>query len=139
MKTIYGSYTMFIVAALTLAAQAMIIKEVPVRMTGALEGQQLYVHYCAVCHGIKGNGAGPAAGALKKHPSNLTLLNRMNGGKFPTLAVQLKITGGKGIVAQGTREMPVWGNVFSELGQNRDLGDLRVAALLKYLEQIQAK
>jgi mono/diheme cytochrome c family protein len=148
MNKIYGSYNMFLGATLGLAilvtgayagAQNKGIKEVPAQMTSSLDSQELYVHYCAVCHGVDGKGAGPAAGALKKQPGDLTLLSRRNGGKFPALAVQMSIKGSNGIVAHGTREMPMWGSIFSEMGQNRTMGDLRVMALLKYIEQIQAK
>jgi len=148
MKRSYRSYAILIGAALSLAplpagaadgAQSKTVKEVPAHLTGPLVGQELYIHYCAVCHGVDAKGAGPAASALKRQPGDLTLLRLMNGGKFPTLAVQLSINGGNGIIEHGTREMPMWGKVFSEMGQNRDMGDLRVRALLKYIEQIQAK
>jgi mono/diheme cytochrome c family protein len=148
MKQICGSYPILLGTALSLAVlvagaaaagQTKIIKEVPGRITSSLNGRELYVHNCAVCHGVDAKGAGPAANALKKPPSDLTLLRLMNGGKFPALAVQLSIKGGSTTIAHGTREMPMWGTVFSEGGENRDAGDLRVMALLKYLEQIQAK
>jgi hypothetical protein len=67
---------------------------------------------------------------------------RKNAGKFPILAVQTAIKGSKAgeeILAHGTHDMPVWGSIFSQSGQQRDLGDMRVMALLKYLEGIQAK
>jgi hypothetical protein len=88
---------------------------------------------------VDANGAGPAASALKKQPGDLTLLSRKNGGKFPALAVQMTIKGANGIVAHGTREMPMWGSIFSDMGQNRTMGDLRITALLKYIEQLQAR
>ena len=128
-----------LIAGAAAAGQPKIIKEVPAGITASLNGQELYVHYCAVCHGIDAKGGGPAAGALKKQPADLTLLKLMNGGKFPALAVQLTIKGATTTVAHGTREMPMWGDVFSESGQNHDVGDLRVKALLKYIEQIQVK
>jgi mono/diheme cytochrome c family protein len=108
-------------------------------MTQSLEGVDLYRQYCAVCHGVTAKGDGPAASALKKHATDLTQLAHKNGGKFPMLAVQTSIKGSSGIVEHGAGEMPMWGQVFSQNGQQKDLGDMRVMALLKYVEQIQAK
>src|SRR5450432_498681 len=148
MKKIYGSYRSFLGTALGLAIlvagaaaseQNKTVKEVPAQMTGSLDGQELYVHYCAVCHGTDAKGAGPAASALKKQPSDLTLLSRKNGGKFPALAVQMSIKGSNGVIEHGTREMPMWVSIFSDMGRDRSMGDMRVMALLKYVEHIQAK
>ena len=36
------------------------------------EGQDLYVSKCQICHGIKGEGNGPAAFALSPKPQNFT-------------------------------------------------------------------
>jgi mono/diheme cytochrome c family protein len=120
-------------------AQQKVIKEVPARMTRSLEGVDLFREYCAVCHGVNAKGDGPAADALKKHPTDLTQLARKNAGKFPVLAVQMTIKGSNGITEHGTREMPMWGTIFSQSGSQKDLGDMRVASLLKYIEDLQAK
>jgi mono/diheme cytochrome c family protein len=121
------------------SAQSKVIKEVPARMIDSLEGKDLYREYCAVCHGVDAKGAGPAASALKKTPTDLTLLARKNKGKYPTLAVQSTLKGHGNIIEHGTGDMPMWGPIFSQTGQQRDLGDMRVMALIKYIEQIQAK
>jgi mono/diheme cytochrome c family protein len=120
-------------------AQQKVIKQVPARMIASTEGVDLFKEYCAVCHGVAAKGDGPAASALKKHPSDLTQLARKNGGKFPTLAVQTSIKGSNAILEHGTAEMPMWGSVFSQNGQQKDLGDIRQMALLKYVEALQAK
>ena len=120
-------------------AQQKVIKEVPARMTRSLEGIDLFREYCAVCHGVNAKGDGPAADALKKHPTDLTQLAHKNGGKFPVLAVQMAIKGSNGIAEHGTREMPMWGAIFSQSGQHKDLGEMRITAVLKYIEDFQAK
>ncbi len=120
-------------------AQQKTIKEVPARMIQSLEGVDLYREFCAVCHGVQAKGGGPAADALKKHPTDLTQLARKNGGKFPMLAVQSTIKGSGGAMEHGTHEMPMWGSIFSQSGQAKDLGDMRVMSLLKYIEGIQVK
>lgn len=119
-------------------AQQKTIREVPARMTNSIEGPDLYREYCAVCHGISGKGDGPAASATRKHPTDLTQLARTHAGKFPTLGVQTSIKGST-IVEHGTGEMPMWGSILNQSGQQKDLGDMRVMALVKYVESLQAK
>jgi mono/diheme cytochrome c family protein len=126
-------------ACVTATAQDKVIKDVPARMIASLEGKDLFREYCAVCHGVDAKGGGPAASALKKSTGDLTQLTAKHKGKFPALSVQVAIKGGNGIVEHGTGEMPIWGPIFSQTGQNKDLGDMRVMALVKYIEQIQAK
>lgn len=38
--------------------------------SGAATGKRLYVRYCAMCHGLGGNGLGPAAGNLSAKPTD---------------------------------------------------------------------
>jgi mono/diheme cytochrome c family protein len=118
-------------------AQTKVIKEVPVRMIDSLEGKDLYNQYCAVCHAIDGKGKGPAASALKKPVTDLTQLSAHNKGKYPELAVQVSIRGPHGVIEHGTGEMPIWGPIFSQTGSQKDLGDMRVAALVKYIGTLQ--
>ena len=120
-------------------AQTKTIKEVPVKMIDSLEGKDLFNQYCAVCHGVDAKGKGPAAEALKKPPADLTQLAARNKGRYPDLAVQISIRGPHGVIEHGTGEMPIWGPIFSATGQQKDLGDLRVNALVKYIGTIQQK
>uniref|UniRef100_Q01YH4 Cytochrome c domain-containing protein n=1 Tax=Solibacter usitatus (strain Ellin6076) TaxID=234267 RepID=Q01YH4_SOLUE len=120
-------------------AQQKTIREVPARTTQSNQGVDLYREYCAVCHGVSGKGDGPAASATKKHPTDLTQLTRTHAGKFPTLAVQTSIKGNNSIVEHGTGEMPVWGSILNQSGEQKGLGEMRVMALVKYVEGLQAK
>ena len=116
------------------------VKKVPVGPTQAMSGKDLYREFCAVCHGTAGKGDGPAASALKAPPADLTLISSRNGGKFPELKVQHLINGEtEQPAAHGSKDMPVWGNVFRHMGANPDLGSVRVYNLVKYIEQIQEK
>ena len=36
------------------------------------EGKHLYRQKCQICHGVKGNGEGPAHAAFYPHPTNFT-------------------------------------------------------------------
>ena len=115
------------------------IKSVPVRDTQTLDGKAMFHEYCAVCHGEEGKGNGPAADALKKAPADLTQVARKNAGAFPEIKVQRIITGEDEIVgAHGNRAMPIWGNIFRSLS-NKEGETLRVNALMRYVEGLQAK
>jgi len=122
------------------AQQATTLKKVPVRPLQSVKGQDLFREYCAVCHGTDGKGSGPAAGALKIPASDLTQIARKNGGKFPEITVEHMITGeADGPVAHGSKDMPVWGNLFRHMGPNENLASNRVFNLMKYIEGIQEK
>ena len=104
----------------------------------SLEGQALYREYCAVCHGESGKGDGPMARALKTQPADLTRIAVRNGAKFPVERVERIISGEAPIEAgHGTREMPLWGPIFSQIAWDQDLGRVRVRNLAKYIEKLQ--
>ena len=115
------------------------IKKVNAQPTATLNGADLFKEYCAVCHGSDAKGSGPAADALKKRPADLTQLARKNGGNFPELHVMNYIKGQDIVAAHGSRDMPVWGSIFSQMSSNQDLVQVRVYALLKYIEEVQAR
>ncbi|MEW6127224.1 MAG: c-type cytochrome [Acidobacteriota bacterium] len=103
-------------------------------------GRKLYLQYCASCHGIDGMGNGPVTPNLKVAPPDLTAIEK-NEGKFPSLRIQNVIAGEVGqteLTIHGTKEMPVWGNIFRlKKGQTHSI--LNVYALTKYIESIQKK
>ncbi len=121
------------------ADQEKTIKKVNARPTTSLNGADLFKEYCAVCHGSDAKGSGPAADALKKRPADLTQLSRKNSGSFPELHVMNFIKGQDVVAAHGSRDMPVWGSIFSQMSSNQDLVQVRTYALVKYIEQLQAK
>ena len=100
----------------------------------------MFKSYCAACHGTDAKGNGPAAAALKVPPTDLTLLSKNNGGKFPDMKVVSAIRGDTVLPAHGTKEMPVWGQVFWSLSHGHE-GEVqqRTANLTKYIEGLQAK
>jgi hypothetical protein len=114
------------------------IKRVPVTDVHTIDGQVLFDHYCAVCHGKDAKGTGPAADALKKGPADLTQISRRSGGTFPEVHVMRIIKGDDVVGAHGSRDMPIWGELFTSLS-SKETTELRVNALMKYLETIQAK
>jgi len=104
----------------------------------SVEGVDLYRAYCASCHGKDGKGNGPVAPALKATVPDLTVIAKNNGGNFPVARVRRIITGEGMIASHGSREMPVWGPIFSQVEEDVDRGPVRLENLVKYLESIQS-
>jgi mono/diheme cytochrome c family protein len=108
------------------------------RVLPSLDGPTLYATYCAVCHGKAGDGQGPMAPSLKVRVPDLTEIAKRNGGVFPFARVEKTIDGTElAGLAHGTREMPVWGPLFSQVTYDRDYGRVRIHNLTKYLQSIQ--
>jgi mono/diheme cytochrome c family protein len=108
-----------------------------VRLISSLDGAKLYKAYCAACHGMGGEGNGPAAWTMKVTPPALTRIAERNGGAFPMARVERIISGEEVSGSHGTREMPLWGPIFSQVGPDQDLGRVRVDNLTRYLMSIQ--
>ena len=116
---------------------------------GVVSGESDFRQYCAQCHGPKGIGNGPVAGALKKKPANLTLLAQKNGGVFPEKEVREFIDGSKTAEGHGTREMPIWGYAFMyRQGSHAGTGgsplsepqvEHKINRLVEYVKTLQVK
>jgi mono/diheme cytochrome c family protein len=114
------------------------IKKVPAPYTRASSGKDMYMAYCASCHGKDGKGNGPAASALKSVPTDLTLLAASNGGRFPENHVAQTIRGDYATPSHGSRDMPVWGSIFAAMGTTSDGSmQLRIRNLTKYIASLQ--
>jgi mono/diheme cytochrome c family protein len=77
-----------------------------------LHGRDLYIRYCASCHGVGGKGDGPASKALRPRPNDLTRLRERYKGQYPIRDVMAAIDGRYPVRAHGDSAMPVWGVVF---------------------------
>lgn len=113
-------------------------------------GQSDFAALCSPCHGENATGDGPAAAGLAHKPADLTHITRNHGGKFPDSLIFETIEGLNMPSSHGTREMPVWGDVFVgeavgnsvSLAEAKKAGDearKRIEALVLYLKSIQAK
>jgi mono/diheme cytochrome c family protein len=113
---------------------------IPVAKTAANNGKQMYGSYCASCHGVSGKGDGPVGIALRTRPSDLTVLAKNNGGKYPSVHVVSVIKLGVSVPLHGTSEMPVWGPVLGKMDHENTLNTpLRISNLSRYIESMQAK
>ena len=100
----------------------------------------MFTSYCAPCHGADGRGNGPAAGALKTQPTDLTGLAKAHNGKYPDNHIVSVLRFGTDVRAHGSAEMPVWGQIFTKMSKlNAQEKDLRTANLSRYLETLQVK
>jgi mono/diheme cytochrome c family protein len=114
------------------------VKKVPAPYTRASSGKDMYVAYCASCHGKDGKGNGPAASALKSVPTDLTQLAASNGGRFPENHVSQTIKGDFATPSHGSKDMPVWGSIFASMGTSSDGSmQLRIRNLTKYIASLQ--
>jgi mono/diheme cytochrome c family protein len=108
-----------------------------------VDGADLYLRYCAACHGVKATGDGEMAALLTVQPADLTQLSTRHGGVFPVAQVARQIDGRDPMLAHGG-VMPLFGDFFeggdtaipSEAGQPI-LTSRRVADLLAFLAAIQ--
>lgn len=105
-------------------------------------GREMYLQYCATCHGADGKGAGPLAELLTTTPSDLTTLSAENDGAFPMLEVIHVIDGRTGLRAHGG-PMPVYGALLdAEMRNPGPYGAVavtrgRILSLAYYLESLQ--
>jgi mono/diheme cytochrome c family protein len=87
----------------------------------AVQGRDLYLRYCASCHGISGQGDGPVAAALQPPPADLTRLRGRYGEQHPLRQAIAAIDGRLPVRAHGASAMPVWGEVIE-----REMKDQRI-------------
>ena len=97
------------IATLALAGAAMAFDAVTLE---DYSGEELYLRFCASCHGSQALGDGPVSRSLNVAVPDLTRIASRYGG-FPTALIR-DVIDGRGIDkrAHGTREMPVWGYEF---------------------------
>jgi mono/diheme cytochrome c family protein len=109
-------------------------------------GMEEFLHSCASCHGLTGQGNGPVAEYMNVEVPDLTRLAMENDGEFPMLQVIRIIDGRTGVRGHGS-DMPVWGTRYmepyapqiSEYGA--ELAEMlvrgRILALAEHLQAIQ--
>ena len=139
-RLLVTAITAIVAGGMCYADQTTTKVTIPVGKTTASNGKQMYVSYCASCHGVDGKGQGPVAPALKTAPVDLTLLTKLNHGKFPDTHIVSTLEMGADTPSHGSVEMPVWGPILGKMNTTNPQDRLlRVSNLSRYLESIQAK
>lgn len=104
-------------------------------------GREVFLRRCASCHGEAGRGDGPAAGALRSPPADLTRIAARRGGSFPKGEIARFVDGRFAVEAHGTREMPVWGQRLGEqipeAGVSEEVVRGEIGVVVEYLQTIQ--
>jgi len=106
-----------------------------------LSGEELFLRYCAACHGTDAKGTGPVARTLNKPVPDLTRLTGANRSEFPAGAIRDAVDGRSMAISHGTRQMPVWGYEFwveegADVVAERTAREM-INRLIVYLESIQ--
>ena len=68
-------------------------------------GKKLYVQYCAICHGLSGNGQGPSAHSIQTFPRELWVWHNADPASDSYLFW---------FITNGRTDMPPWGVILSE-------------------------
>ena len=139
----FGWVVMLVLAGVTVATAQEAkthVKHEAAPLTSPASGKEMFVSYCASCHGKDAKGDGPAATSLKVLPADLTGLAKRNGGKYPADKVTSILRGQTNLIPHGDQEMPVWGPVFWKMsGGHEEVVQQRIANLNRYLETLQVK
>lgn len=107
----------------------------------AAAGAVTYRTYCASCHGSDGRGEGYIAPTLRAKPTDLTKLAAKNDGVYPEESVRAAIDGRTDVRAHGSREMPIWGDIFlwpeEDSPERRAHVERKIGELVEHLRAIQ--
>lgn len=112
----------------------------PPLVISSLSGRDLFVFYCATCHGRGGKGDGPVALSLKTPPADLTQISARHGGMFPSDEIRRFVTGDERVAGvHGSGDMPVWGPIFRSLEPRDRLTQVRIENLVTFIESLQTR
>jgi mono/diheme cytochrome c family protein len=102
-------------------------------------GKEMYVSYCASCHGLDGNGNGPAAPALSRPVPDLSSLSANNHGRYPKYRVLTTLSKhGEPHWAETTSQMPDFHRALVSLDRTCPmLAGVRAQSISKYVETLQ--
>ncbi|QJF53214.1 cytochrome c [Roseobacter ponti] len=106
-------------------------------------GEELFSDNCIVCHGVTGQGDGPAARGLNTAPADLTGIAARRDGVWPMLEV-MSIIDGYSRNTLSREDMPVFENFLDNEMVEFDTGNgvnvlvpEKLIEIVKYLEALQ--
>lgn len=102
--------------------------------TDTSAGKAIYDEFCAACHGPDGNVR--LAQDYDAATPDLRKIAERSGGRLPRVMLAKIIDGRRIVQAHGSRTMPEWGD---RLGSDDAVVEEKVAALVNYIDSIQAK
>lgn len=111
----------------------------------AAVGHREFRRSCAVCHGLGGKGESvmTTLNLLTVRPADLTQLSKKHQGQFPFWKVYRIIDGREEVRGHGTRDMPIWGEVFIQQEGGKLADEIRaigrILAIVYYIQSIQEK
>jgi mono/diheme cytochrome c family protein len=112
-------------------------KAVP-KQPSVSSGMELFLKYCASCHGENGKGKTSAASALNTPPTDLTTLSKRHNDKYPSGYVTVLLKFGRSSTAHGSTDMPVWGTKFGQLDPVNDpTGQQHIDDVVAYIKTLQ--
>ncbi len=114
------------------------------------DSESLYLSSCSSCHGISGDGRGPAAASLRtKVPALNNLAARYSGLYFPERFLIEVIDGRRNVGSHVNREMPIWSERFGLVKGSQAKGVTaaandaaarqKIEALVEYIRSIQIR
>lgn len=112
----------------------------PVLPTATASGEEMYITYCAECHGRDAKGGPARTEAFGTAAPSLVTLSKNNQGRFPYAIVRDAIRGDEHGAIYGAGEMPPWGFLFRYVGSGSRMEvDMRINRLTEYLRSLQEK
>jgi len=122
------------------AEESDTVEEAPVHKASdpLARGEELYVSYCKICHGMKGE-EGPMADMLKVQPPDMSLIAARRDGNFPEEEIRKIIDGTEQVKGHGHGDMPIWGKVFKKAEDLETEAEMQeeFKKIVMYLESIQ--
>lgn len=103
------------------------------------EGQEMFLSYCAICHGENGDGKGSMAGLLQTPPLDLRKIAQRRNGQFPEDEIARIIATAERVPGHSMGEMPAWWETLKKAENIDDPAVVRqkIEHIVAFLKTIQ--